>query len=252
MAIIEHPILFSGEMVKAILDGRKTMTRRVVKPQPIKLDIGAWFPSGHPGDSKNRTGLHYANEHHFRKGFPIDFSPYGQLGDRLWVRETWKIASFMEGDPMLFQYRADGGEAEENDHYDELKYEGWFERVCIQSTDYLEKIKWPNKNDDGIYSWDNGKSPLPWRPAIFMPRWASRINLEIVSVKVERVQEITWQEVIPEGIGASTVSRGVLSDNPPNPRWKFIEVWNKINAKRGFGWDINPWVWVIEFKRVTP
>uniref|UniRef100_A0A6M3XHW1 Uncharacterized protein n=1 Tax=viral metagenome TaxID=1070528 RepID=A0A6M3XHW1_9ZZZZ len=83
-----------------------------------------------------------------------------------------------------------------------------------------------------------------------MPRWASRITLEVVRVRVERVQEITEADVIAEGVGAYTLARGVLSDAPPDPRWKFIEIWNSINVKRGYGWDTNPWVWVVEFRKM--
>lgn len=242
----ERPILFTGDMVKSILRGSKTVTRRVVMTQPVLTTRSEETPAYYWLKSK----LHYSKRELVDQ-LP-DLCPYGIPGDLLWVRETWKVASFMEGDPMRFQYRADMGEAweSERDFVDEVKYEEWFERVCIQSTDYLEKIKWTNKDDDGVYRWDNGMSPLPWRPSIYMPRWASRITLEIMSVKVERVQDITWREVIPEGVSAFTVARGAMSDNPPDPRWKFIEVWNKINAGRGFGWDTNPWVWVIEFKKI--
>jgi len=119
MTIIEHPILFQADMVRAILNSRKTMTRRVIKPQPVMMDSGAWFPSSNPGDSKNRTGLHYANEYHLRKGLPIDFSPYGQLGDRLWVRETHVFERYedepkspLDGRP-IFYYKGDGTEWDE-------------------------------------------------------------------------------------------------------------------------------------------
>ena len=179
----ERPIIFSGEMVRAILDGRKTQTRRVIKPQPDHIHTfqkGILLPQ--IGDKEIRC-------------------PYGQPGDRLWVRETWA-----KNNPVLDA------------------------KVCYRAD---------------LMSPDLGK---PWKPSIYMPRWASRITLEIVNVRVERVQEITEADVIAEGIGAFTLARGVLSDAPPDPRWKFIELWNSINANRGYGWEINPWVWVIEFK----
>jgi hypothetical protein len=245
MTIIEHPILFSGEMVRAILQDRKTMTRRVIKPAMWPLVEDVFKFNGH-----------WTFE--IMDGTIV--SPFGYPGDRLWVRETWKIASFMEGDPMEFQYRADGGEAEENEHYNELTYDEWFERICMQSTDYLEQIKWPNKDEDGVYRWDTGKSPLPWRPAIYMPRWASRINLEIVNVGVERVQEIAIYENV-EDIFSEGLFKGnycqFVEDEPCDINvdealedWK--DLWNSINAKKGFDWEANPWVWVIEFKKVTP
>ena len=228
----EHPILFKDEMVRAILDGRKTMTRRVVKPTmwPLVEEVfrvnGQWV-----FDVMDGTIV----------------SPYGYPGNRLWVRETWKIASFMEGDPMRFQYRADMGESEESGDYDELKYEEWFERVCVQSTDYVDKIKWPNKDDDGVYRWDIGKSPLPWRPSIFMPRWANRIILEIVNIKVEQLQEITNLGALAEG----TPDLRTL-ENGFDLRDCFSVYWHSLNKDNGFRWGANPWVWVIEFKRITP
>jgi hypothetical protein len=236
----EHPILFFGEMVNAILDGRKTQTRRVIKPQPILMDSGTWYPSEIPGDKRNHTGKHYANENHMRKGMPIDFSPYGQPGDQLWVREAWKMSSFMEGEPVEFQYKSDGAMAEENEHSDCFQYENWYENICVKSTDQLIKMGWINKDEDGIFHWERGESPLPWRPSIHMPRWASRITLEIVNIRVERVNWINDIDGYAEGmIGGDCVTL-------------FKELWDKLNAKRGYGWDVNPWVWVIEFWRIIP
>jgi hypothetical protein len=233
----KRPIIFSSKMVRSILDGRKTLTRRVVKWPVSTSDHGA---SHSP--MVMRKGIWWK---------PKEICPYGQPGDRLWVKETWKIGSFMEGDPIEFQYRADGKEAPENvDYTDSLTYNDWNERIDIQSTDYLIKINWPNKNEDGVFLWDRGCSPLPWHPSIFMPRWASRITLEVMKVRVERLQDITLEDVAAEGIGRYTFAKGVLSETPPDPRWKFIELWDAINAKRGFGWEVNPWVWVVEFRRL--
>ena len=192
----EHPILFSGEMVEEILSGGKTQTRRVIKPQPVLMSGGIWYPSSNPGDRKNRTGLHYANEKHMRKGMPIDFCPYGQPGDNLWVRESWRpleddvpVSKLRPGDQIYF--RADYiGEALEGQ----------------------------------------------WRPSIHMPHWASRITLKIVNIRIERVQEITPIDAALEGFSPD---RYQIID--------FKNLWNSINAKRGYGWDVNPWVWVIEF-----
>jgi hypothetical protein len=211
MTIIEHPILFQADMVRAILNCRKTMTRRVIKPQPVMMDSGAWFPSSNPGDSKNRTGLHYANEYHLRKGLPIDFSPYGQPGDRLWVRETHVFERY-EDEPywLYLHYRA-------TDRTPDLDYE-----------------------DD-----EDGDPKCKWRPSIFMPRWASRITLEIVSIRAERVQEISEEDANLEGVDFIPSAPAAT-----NHRTSFAGLWDSINAKRGFGWDVNPWVWVIEFKRV--
>lgn len=182
-------------MVCAILEGRKTQTRRVIKPQPVLMDSGVWYPSNIPGDIKNKTGLHYANENHMRKGMPIDFCPYGQPGDRLWVRESLcveKNSAKSEFECGHFCYRAD-------------------------ETDNL---------------WGDGYKTIP---SIHMPRWASRITLEIVNIRVEQVQSITTKDIVAEGIFPD--------------RHAFENLWNSINATRGYGWDTNPWVFVIKFKK---
>jgi hypothetical protein len=185
----ERPILFSGPMVQAILDGRKTQTRRVVKPQPEY-----WEQTG---------GYHYPLDKKPYRGAPVGRvrsideyrCPYGQPGDRLWVRETWH------------QYA--GGEV-------------------IYRADY------------GPESYQAGAKG--WRPSIFMPRWASRITLEITGVRVERVQDISADDARAEGVSAPDVL----------PRSKFATLWDSINAKRGYGWDMNPWCWCVEFKAVQP
>lgn len=171
-----RPIIFKGEMIRAILEGRKTQTRRV-----IKAEWSRCLALEEPEDLQKA----------------IDQCPYGKPGDFFWVRET-----FWEVDGYYF-YRAD-------DHED---FKGW-------------------------------------KPSIHMPRKASRITLKIIEVQVEQVQQITKPDVIKEGIPQFTFSRGILSDDPPDPRWKFIELWDSINAKKGYGWSENSWVWVIDFERV--
>lgn len=288
----DRPILMSAESIVPILGDRKTKTRRLSGLNDVNLYRGRLDgtsplgPLGYRGLERTDYNLRPSDRRLFKKqpglfhwflGMPYDEKeinpipvrcPYGQPGDRLWVRETWKIASFMEGEPMRFQYGADLAEADENDCWDD-KYEEWLERVSIQSTDYLEKIKWPNKDADGTYSWETGKSPLPWQPAIFMPRWASRITLEVLSIEVQRLQEISRDEAFQEGIEAVDPYR-IQPDLPPgfpaafrdyqddgnfftaDPVASFRSLWDSINAKSGFGWKRNPFVWVIEFKRVQP
>ena len=210
---MEHPILFSGPMVRAILDGRKTQTRRVVKPRPPRdFPIAIYDTNGFCCWSEDGTedGGTWPTDDPLR-------CPYGQPGDRLWVRETWASCSDIDGktEPERARhytmYRAD----EKGDPRDPMNYH------------------------------DFGK----WRPSIHMPRWASRITIEIVSVRVERVQEISDEDAIAEGI--TVIGRPELNSLSVG---KFIQgykcLWNDINAKRGYGWDKNPWVWVIKFKRV--
>ena len=195
----ERPILFSGPMVRAILEGRKTQTRRVVKG----------LTPGHAHTGRSLTGLGYpasmgkwwAEFLHSEPGSPIYVAcPYGQPGDRLWVRETWAL-------------HPDDGEA----------------GVLWRATDP---------------GWDAEGTGLKWRPSIFMPRWASRIELEVTGVRVERVQGISEADAQAEGVAAV---QGDPEDHV-DPVDRFAQVWDGINGKRGHGWDVNPWVWVVEFR----
>jgi hypothetical protein len=189
----ERPILFSGEMVKALLDGRKTQTRRIVKPQP-------WSITAHwPDDSSHVLWQDVLkNQHYYTE---CGYCPYGRPSDRLWVRETWQDC---RGCGRV-SYRAD-------------------------------------KHDAGCICYE----PLGrWRPSIFMRRDDSRITLEIVSVRVERVQEITSQDCVAEGL---ELVRPEFAGNLP---FAFAELWDSINAKK-HPWDANPWVWRIDFRRIKP
>lgn len=197
----DRPILFSGPMVRAILEERKTQTRRVMKPQPAFSDGGGcWYP-GVPISITGRMErcLHYGNEAHFRKGVATDFSPYGQPGDGLWVRETWVYRS----KHARYYYRAD----------------------------HMEPHSAPYAH--------NG-----WKPSIFMPREACRIKLEVARVRAERLQEISEEDALAEG------SAGVApEDTFDSAIAEYAALWDSLNKKRGFGWEVNPWVWVVEFKR---
>lgn len=226
----EHPILFSDEMVRAILEGRKTQTRRVVKPQPYittRAGTEAWQwdhgPKG--GYTTWRTDLSPLTF----TGMAIERrpSPYGKPGDRLWVRETWGVVDEYGSTKLpMFEYTNGRGEL--------YKTVRLYHRADGERTDTL------------------------WRPSIHMPRWASRLTLEIVSVRVERLQEISEADCIAEGIiklpatGRAVLSHGAqyFGDCWNTCREAYRALWDSINAKRGFGWDTNPWVWAIEFRRV--
>jgi len=241
----EHPILFTSPMVRAILDGHKTQTRRVIKPQPV---IG-----------------HNGRVCYWRKGYDVPelgepigefqsraryLAPYGSIGDLLWVRETWwdfgnhYLPSYSsdrenaywvglkDGDPIKPQYAADG----EPRFYD-----------CIG--------QWiVETNEEHRLA-----GRMHWRkwPSIFMPKWACRLWLKVKNVRVERVQEISDADVQAEGIMERGTWREEIYDDEgrPNGGWlnwqeTFEVVWDSINAKRkGCAWDDNPWVWVIEFER---
>jgi len=223
----ERPIIFSAPMVRAILEGRKTMTRRVIKPQP------------------DEDGLSLNTERQLWLDTSGDLykCPYGVSGDRLWVRETFAIyqtvnyirrpdgRAFPEVSDGLAGYRADG--------FDKIR-------------DFREHIRLTEDlSMEAIEIKDNS-----WRPSIYMPRWASRITLEITDVGVERVQDITEEDAKDEGAPCikgnyfDVVSKDFIDVTEPTCRFGFHVLWDSINAKRGFGWDKNPWVWVVEFKEV--
>ena len=198
----ERPILFNADMVNAILDGRKTQTRRIVKPTKDRNGSGCQLAPCEIAGEVN--GGDYA------------LCPYGQPGDRLWVRENFLY--LMHGD------------------------------VTAGDIKYCASID--SRSAAG------SKNPGYWwrkRPSIHMPRWASRITLEIVSVRVERLKQMSERDALQEGIGL------VLADNWPDPkamseavaksrRAGFKLLWESINGAES--WDANPWVWVVEFRRV--
>lgn len=233
----EHPILFKGDMVRAILDGRKTQTRRVVKPVPPASCY--WdAESGLFAIGGSCLGL-------------IRRCPYGVPGDRLWVREGHAFLDFVDG------YEEPG--------------DAPFVRDVRDDEDQIRSVMYRADTPDFEWEEENG-----WRPSIHMPRWASRITLEVLSVRVQRVQEISEEDVIAEGVRipsndggillqmsgehkpidyckAGTIEKGTLRilDTSDFIRAHFASLWDTINAKRGFGWDPNPWVWVVEFKEAT-
>lgn len=200
----ERPIFFSVPEVRAILEGRKTMTRRVIKRNRLRE------PTSETEDSR---GLIVGGD-----AYPVArLCPYGQPGDRLWVRETWDFRSWDVG-RVRIAYAADGKQI------DATPPAGW---------------------NPTIYNYER------WRPSIHMPRWASRILLEVVSVRVERVQDISEEDAKAEGMGMDY--DGPYSFRQGfNYRGGFMGPWDSSNAKRGHGWDANPWAWVIEFKRIEP
>lgn len=206
MSIKERPILFSGPMIRAILEGRKTQTRRVMKHQPeadAKITIGEMSTS---------KGVAYIGNS--RSGGIVTRAPcpYGQPGDRLWVRETWGI--FPDNGFTGFKGPVSSAPAEHSLHY---------------------------KADDGDIL------AGPWRPSIHMPRWASRITLKITSMRVEQLQDISEDDAIAEGAedyaGQETPWKGVLA---PAIVHGYATLWESINGPGS--WNANQWVWVIDFK----
>ncbi|GAV24790.1 hypothetical protein ciss_07230 [Carboxydothermus islandicus] len=217
---MERPIIFSTEMVRAILEGRKTQTRRVIKPQPPNYVDKIYGPEIYEPAIINKDGelvpgkpVYGVYDEWGEWGVKC---PYGQPGDILWVRETWIK------DAAGYHYRANFNPGME----------------------------------------ETVKPTLRWRPSIHMPREASRLFLRVKNVRVERLQDISEQDAIAEGIEwteegplhAHYLDKNICKTgawlNFTTAREAFASLWDSINAKNGYGWDVNPWVWVIEFELV--
>lgn len=205
-------MIFNAEMVRAILDGRKTQTRR-----PIK-----WKQTRFTEIAERDDGSLWPWAEDCERGGDIWFAcPFGEVGDRIWVRETWQVIHDHIDESSHVEYRTYAPSIpKEKDRY-------WH-------TVYAEHFGDESREDRGF----------PWRPAIHMPRWASRITLEITDVRVERLRGLSEEDAKSEGIIPS--AGGVL------PGWEyrinFRDLWMDIYGTDN--WEANPWVWVIEFKRV--
>lgn len=233
----ERPILFSGAMVRALLDGSKTQTRRIAPIEKLQITpygdgCVTWsvnFSKAIKGILGSHSGGRFT-EDQARRIIASQFCPHGAPGDRLYVRETW--AQPMSLDPGPTVYRADYP-------------------ACVPTG--FENI--PPVNS------------ITWKPSIHMPRTLSRITLEITGVRVEQLQAMEGQtafesDALKEGIkrihhGDGEYSSHVARTEPHPNNWTdpcdaFRDLWDSLNAARGYGWVLNPWVWVVEFKRVTP
>ena len=207
----EYPIIFNTEMVRAILEDRKTQTRRIMKPQPIFKD----------GQVEFKKAICF--EYQWQSIFP-SYYPFGKVGDRLWARETWA------------------------------------DMVCVGST---EKGKGKGENSP-CYKASSDATDLKilkgyWKPSIHMPRWASRITLEITDIRVERVQDISEEECRKEGLKQHSKKdiHGTQfmyyedysgNNNYCTARASFKHLWNSIYGKGA--WERNDWVWVLSFKKI--
>lgn len=223
----EHPILFKGPLVRAILEGRKMVTRRPLKNQMANgwhiadpKNPMATITSAHP--KKGKFGLLIRREIYPDSGkfeHDVIVSPFGRPGDRLWVRESWATDAQVDS--------VSPGELSKG------------EPIC-----YLADC---DVRTTGCAMVTLGKG----RPSIHMPRWICRILLEITDVRVERLQDITYEQAAAEGVHRdhrmwfATDSGGQAFLRPEEA---FAQLWRQT----GGDWDANPWVWVIEFKRVEP
>lgn len=219
----EKPILFAGAMVRAILKGRKTVTRRLVT-----YPFGKLLPTGVDRALNVLMGKHWSHP----RGW---IRPYAAPGDRLWVRETWGDGSkFYPHSPTL--YRADYAEALAGRPVDD----------CRSSAETARVLNRPHQPPEGCVC------AFRWRPSIHMPRWASRLSLEVVSVRVERLQDVTEEDAKAEGVIPDDAPPGFMCGpgiDPSTHRGRFALLWNEINGERA-AWETNPWVWRVEFKRL--
>jgi hypothetical protein len=217
----ERPILFSGPMVRAIIEGRKTQTRRIIKPKPEPFAPNYPSPSAEDFASVGKPWMPVGGVYQDRWK-----SPYGGPGDKLWVRETWGTITGEHSarwEKGTIAYRADHGVTHGGMEYDLMR----------------------------------------WKPSIHMPRRASRITLEITSVRVERLQDISEKDAIAEGCEETSMEHTedcdnddcVLAGGPEDccgylvsAKLRYKHIWESINGPGS--WDLNPWVWAIEFKKI--
>lgn len=221
------PILFNTEMVRAILDGRKSCTRRVIKAQP---DEKHTFPLGFVTGSTEAKELGCFGFGTNENGGSIQFvKPPYQAGDILYVRETWQC------------WRAHRYEATAD-----IRFRAGGDDVRLQfangNTDSIDRLDY----DTFVHKWfsHNGK----WKPALFMPKEVARIWLKVTDVRMERLQEITIDDIRNEGLSSMAVHAGDMEI--AIEEWK--NLWSSTINKSDldcYGWDANPWVWVIEFER---
>lgn len=268
--IKERPILFSGAMVRAILEGRKNQTRRVIKNWGQMTGAPASFPAY---DLEEERGFGFESEDCCWR------SPYGKPGDRLWVRETWGYRGM-----RTFLVKGEKKhEAHVKYHADDVELSFEFpslKEMCAATP--KQNIKYPDGfnqldtldqhfiKDDLLTAWWKRKNKIP---SIHMPRWAARLILNVKSIRVERLQDVSEKDARAEGVppnwaGDLATEQGMWNpdtdgfleqdkDLPPSDDYYFCDgriafksLWDSINGKRiGCSWDDNPFVWVVEFER---
>jgi hypothetical protein len=206
-AIKERPILFSGPMVRAILEGRKTQTRRTLKAKDSDPTRCITMPTlmENIGEWREQDGRWFGIDGYETLVYTV--CPYGQVGDRLWVRENFAI----------------------------VPKPGKEDRPRIKIGPDGTGITWQA-------DWQGNPSGFKWKPSIHMPRWASRITLEITGVRVERLTDISEADAIAEGVQCAGVPASLTN------RGAFGKLWQSINGPNS--WSANPWVWVIEFRKL--
>lgn len=251
----ERPILFSTPMVQAILDGRKTQTRRVIKPQPEAVDLvqhktipfngspefllkNIKCPYGQPGDSVWQKGMIPCSGYYYIKGETDEFPLY-----------LWKV----EDEDNPGHYFITWG-YNENDDPESIEVEGWHidtiewkrpgDVLWVRETwteEYFTVDHTMREDHQFMYKADQyGERKINWKPSIHMPKIACRIKLKITNIRVERLQDISERDAEAEGVIRIELYKTFV--------WEYETLWEIINGKGS--WDKNPWVWVVEFKRI--
>ncbi|HIB5447165.1 hypothetical protein [Klebsiella pneumoniae] len=218
--ISERGMIFNAEMVRALLDGRKTQTRR-----PIKWKQTRFTEIGEREDGSKWPWSEDA-EHACDFWHPC---PFGAVGDRIWVRETWGVVSHaFSDDGLMIDWVPDRPATAIH----EMPFgNGYYSGYAIYAAD--GDFTWGD--DDG---YEDGRSC--WKPSIHMPRAASRILLEITNVRVERLRSMSQDDARAEGV--------IAASGPMEAGLAFRELWDSIYGEES--WKANPWVWVIKFKRI--
>lgn len=224
----ERPILFSGPLIRALLAGTKTQTRRLVKPQPPPPNPTGSFGLAPAPASWEKPDLFVVvgdvwavREHDPKMANAGIRCPFGVPGDRLWVRETYALTSTWDKSRPA-----------------EMPVLSRLGRPEIP-------VRWraDEVHEGALLEWGR------WRPSIHMPRWASRLALEVTGVRVERLQEITEDDAKAEGVPDQGIGNMRVFTAMGANRYHFATLWDQINGKRA-DWMSNPWVWVVEFRRL--
>ena len=210
----ETGIIMSGSYPQDVLEDRKTMTRRIRGLRKFNEHPDDWVVHHIVGADWEFKNIRTLEDYHI-------LCPYGQVGDRLWVKEAYKLFSFAgvgKKEEIVLDYKAGG-----------LSH--------VIPTYGLK----PSPKIKQLFGWRSGR---------FMPRWASRITLEIEEIRAERLQRITGKDITKEGVLPEEYhfASGVCLREVYHP---FVKLWDSLNAKRGYPWESNPWVWVIGFKKTV-
>lgn len=254
-------VMFIDWSVERILAGAKTVTRRLIEPRPYALVGGDfssfvvkdgdafWYPWGKNSFNLKSPGI--AN----LRAAPV--GPYAGL-DSIWVKEVWRVGDWKPDGRMCFDYRASSDQVRTPWVRPSRKR---FDRLVKQSMAECNR-KWitmaPDapKNRGGIFHWTHGRSPCRWRSGLFMPREFSRITLPLVSVRAERLLDITDEDALLEGVEAKGPKADLFFVNYSDPaarcvspRLSYLSLWKKLNEDRVN--SENPWVWRIEWKPPT-